>query len=372
MNVLHINCNYVSTTLHQNLIRKLNPHININQVIVPICKNTPLVIVPDQNVSVIKCFNRRDRFLFYYKQAKIFKVVKGIVSQRNFNIIHAHTLFTDGNIARELKKKYGIPYLVAIRNTDVNVFFKYMIFLRKLGIEIMEDSDALIFLSESYKKLVFQQYIPDQIREKLEKKTYIIPNGIDDFWVNNRYKKKRQLSKEIKIIYAGRIDQNKNVTTTIEALKFLKEKGYNVQFLIVGKIIKCTILDEINSTPFVKYITNQPKEVLINLYRESDIFVMPSFHETFGLVYAEALSQGLPVVYTEGEGFDRQFEEGYIGFHVNSHDPQSIALAIEKIAVDYEAISSRCVEAASKFDWNAICKDYLSLYRKIIKTNMKG
>ena len=38
------------------------------------------------------------------------------------------------------------------------------------------------------------------------------------------------------------------------------------------------------------------------IYRENDIYVMPSIIETFGLVYAEAMSQGLPVIYTRGQG----------------------------------------------------------------------
>jgi len=47
---------------------------------------------------------------------------------------------------------------------------------------------------------------------------------------------------------------------------------------------------------------------------------MPSITETFGLVYAEALSQGLPVLYTRGQGFDRQFEEGEVGYAVDCFD----------------------------------------------------
>lgn len=40
---------------------------------------------------------------------------------------------------------------------------------------------------------------------------------------------------------------------------------------------------------------------------------MPSHKETFGLVYAEAMSQGLPIIYTKNQGFDGQFPDGYVG-----------------------------------------------------------
>ena len=46
------------------------------------------------------------------------------------------------------------------------------------------------------------------------------------------------------------------------------------------------------------------KKTLKNLYRENDMFVMPSKNETFGLVYIEALLQGLPILYAKNEGIE--------------------------------------------------------------------
>ena len=75
-------------------------------------------------------------------------------------MIHAYTLFTDGNVARTLSKKYGVPYVVAIRDTDVNDFFRYRPYLIKLGSQIMKDASAVFFLSESYKRIVLEKYVP--------------------------------------------------------------------------------------------------------------------------------------------------------------------------------------------------------------------
>lgn len=49
----------------------------------------------------------------------------------------------------------------------------------------------------------------------------------------------------------------------------------------------------------------QERTALARLYRPASGFAMVSFRENFGLVYAEALSQGRPVVYSKGQGFDR-------------------------------------------------------------------
>ena len=63
------------------------------------------------------------------------------------DVIHPHTVFSGGYVARLLKKTYGIPYIVAVRNTDVNVFFKYMFHLRRIGVRVMQDASCVVFLS---------------------------------------------------------------------------------------------------------------------------------------------------------------------------------------------------------------------------------
>ena len=108
-----------------------------------------------------------------------------------------------------------------------------------------------------------------------------------------------------------------------------------------------------------------PKEKLIEEYKKADIFVMPSFTESFGLVYAEAMSQGLPVVYSEGQGFDNQFEEGAVGFHVSSNDPKSVADGIEKVINSFDVIREGITINARIFNWEDIAKRYVAIYHKI-------
>ena len=55
---------------------------------------------------------------------------------------------------------------------------------------------------------------------------------------------------------------------------------------------------------------------------------MLSIMETFGLVYAEAMSQGLPIIYTKGQGFDEQFDEGKVGYHADCFNIEEIVKRI--------------------------------------------
>ena len=92
---------------------------------------------------------------------------------------------------------------------------------------------------------------------------------------------------------------------------------------------------------------------------------MPSWQETFGLVYAEAMSQGLPVIYSKGQGFDGQFPEGQVGFSVNSASAKSVAEGIIGVIENYSQIAPNCIPSAARFDWHDICQQYLEIYDRV-------
>ena len=109
--------------------------------------------------------------------------------------------------------------------------------------------------------------------------------------------------------------------------------------------------------------------MLRELYRENDIFIMPSIKETFGLVYAEAMSQGLPVVYSRGQGFDGQFPEGLVGFSVKSLDAYEIAEKLEEIIGNYECLTAACKKNVEKFNWKNIVRVYEREYQNCLSGN---
>lgn len=368
MRILHINCNYIGTTLHQLMIEQLDALGYDNEVFVPTYDKNIAIIKPNDNVYVSECFNKWDRMVFDYKQQKIIKAIEEHYDVSSFDLIHAYTLYTDGNVARVLSGKYGIPYVVAVRNTDVNDFLKKMIHLRKRGLKTLLSAKEVFFLSEVYRVQMFERYIPKQYQEEIQEKTHIIPNGIDKFWFENTPEQDKVIDKShIKLVYAGRIDKNKNIPTTQKAMEILRNQGYKTTLTVIGKVQDEKEYQIIKDDPHTTYLPAMPKEKLIDVYRESDIFVMPSFTESFGLVYAESMSQGLPVIYSKGQGFDRQFDEGSVGYHVDSGSPKDVAEAIKCVIENYDQISSNCIPSSHCFTWEHICKNYSELYKKTAK-----
>ncbi|MHA7117643.1 glycosyltransferase family 4 protein [Aerococcus viridans] len=374
MNILHVNSNYTFTKLHAELIEKLErPEIN-NTIFMPHSGTSKAVIDANKHKNLYskKTFNNIERYFFYLKQKKIFKMLRETINLNNINLVHAHTLFTDGYVALKIFKKYNIPYVVTVRNTDINLFFKKRLLLRSTGIEILNNASAITFLSESYFNQTFNNYLSEKDKKRNINKSYIIPNGINKEWHNNNNLKKKKNEEIIKIVYVGRINKNKNILATIKASEILIEKGYKVEFRVIGANENDTIMNEINKRDFISYEQNKTLQELIEVYREEDIFVMPSFYESFGLVYAEAMSQGLPIIYTENQGFDNQFEDGLVGFRVNPVNSEMISEKILALWRNYDYFSENSLNNANKFDWEKIANKYSSIYLEIYNNRLEA
>lgn len=106
------------------------------------------------------------------------------------------------------------------------------------------------------------------------------------------------------------------------------------------------------------------KDKLQAIYEGNSVFAMASKHETFGLVYLEAMSQGLSILYTRGEGIDGLFSEK-IGESVDPLSTESIAKALQQLlsqANNYQLLSASQFQ---DFDWKFIAQKYIDYYHRL-------
>lgn len=94
MKVFHINCNYITTALHQIMIEHLDNNDVCSSVCVPVCDDDERksVVTPNENVDVVNCYRKIDRVLFYYKQRQILRAVEPIFLKDKYDLIHALSL----------------------------------------------------------------------------------------------------------------------------------------------------------------------------------------------------------------------------------------------------------------------------------------
>jgi glycosyltransferase involved in cell wall biosynthesis len=150
--------------------------------------------------------------------------------------------------------------------------------------------------------LVACGFVEKTIREFLPAKTIAIaPYGVDaEFWSPGGEGKelKRRRDEEtrgdkIRFIYAGQSSIRKGIPVLIEAWE--KAQLRDAELLLVGSWLLAA--DRLKKLPSgVRFVGPVGPERLRELYRESDVFVFPSFFEGFGLVILEAMACGLPVI----------------------------------------------------------------------------
>ncbi|MEE4001066.1 glycosyltransferase family 4 protein [Tenacibaculum sp. FZY0031] len=373
--ILHVINSYSSTKLYKNLVEQVDL-LGVPQVVYnPLRgknkpKNKPEFKIKKSKIIYSKILNKyTDRVFYRFKINKIVKDIEKKVDFSTVKLIHAHTWYSDGGVAYKLAMKYKIPYIIAVRNTDINLFQKYFIHERSFGREILLNSSKIILISASYKKKVLGETNLNKITSIIESKTLIIPNGIDDYWLKNIYPKKKELDYPIKIIYIGKFNNGKNVINLQKAILHLRDKGIMCSLHLVGGggSIEKEVLKMVHKEKDAFFYHGEifDREKLSKLMRSCDIFAMPSKNETFGLVYIEALSQGLPIIYTKNEGIDG-FYDNSIGEGVDNTTTFEIIKKLTKVIEGYGSYHFDQNLLPKKHDWKNIAKEYHKLYTYLI------
>lgn len=387
MTILHIANSYGGTSVYTNLYTAIDKKGDITQLVyVPlnarnherIGKKLINFINPMSKIHYATILKKYHRYFYTIKIRSIIKDIEKTFDVSKVDVIHAGTAFFDGAAAYLLAKKYKLPYIVTVRDTDVHSYYGKLFYMHPFFHRVLQNSNEVVFISPQYKESFLNTIVPSRVREKIEAKCTIRTNGVDQIFLDNLKKRQSIIGKEVRLIYTGAFIRRKALVETIEAVKLLRAKGLDVSLTAVGKGLPFRA----NETDYIAKVEEydkqydwlhlkdfKPLEGLIEEMKDADIFVMNSHTETFGLCYVEALTQGLPIIYSKGQGFDGQFEDDFIGASVNSRDISSIASGIERVIMNYERLQENInnTDLESMFSWNKIAGRYVKLYNSIAK-----
>lgn len=357
--ILYINGNYPNHSLHSELVFKLAELGNDITVFAPMRGKEREGLYPCNHPSVkviySDCLNYPDRVLFLSKTHKIAKIIEQQVDLSNVDCILAGTVYSDGAVAYLLHKKYNIPFTVAVRETDVTYQMRCRPYLNNYIKQLLSQATKVIFLSPAYKRY-FTKFGVDR------KKWIEIPNAVNDFWFRQEMRD-RTMHDPLSLIFVGEISKRKNVKTAILSVAELNRRSINTVFHIIGSGAEeknCRALAKglgIENNVFF-HGWQKGKEKIKAFYDQADIFIMLSHRETFGTVYIEALSQGLPVIYTKGQGIDGYFEEGSVGYGCDPTNASDAADKVIQIINSYPSMSKQCMMASREFCWDIVAKQY--------------
>ena len=380
MKVLYLTGDYLYSKVHNSLIKELLSKDESLEVFVfsPVrvgnahgledsYYNNPRLKVATPKVDIPIALYRID---FWAKQRSKVRLIEKNVPIKEIDVIYAGTLFSEGGTALRLHKKYNIPYFVSIRGTDVMTYSKRMPHLWILANRILKNSSSILCITPSIKNRMMSYWQYRCSKYNIEA-SQIVNNGIDDFWLENLNVFPKKLGDAIRVIYIGRFDINKNVLRLVEAVKSLKSK-YNISLTLIGgkggehdEVVRQVELHK----RFMEYLGPiYNKEELMTIIRRCDIFAMVSHSETFGLVYAECLTQGLPIIYTLGTGFSDFYPQGYVGQGVKSDSIQDIKDGLESVILNYLEIRNNISSLDfEKYSWTVIATEYMNNIRSALK-----
>lgn len=367
LRILHICNGFCTSKVHSNLCRSLDSMVEKQtvytyiDVVDKVGKNS--FEGNHTNIIYDVILNRFVRMIYPMRIKWTYYHLKKQISPADFNCIFATTLFSDGGVANLIYKKYGVPYIVAVRATDLTTYLKTRL-LWKYGREILLNAKRIVLINKAYgdrlQTHVFSRGIWNHIKDKI----VIRPNGIDSFWIDNLRTKVPQ--NKHSICYVGTFLARKKVPQLIRAIELLLPDFPDLKLDIVGTRgdteQEVKLLSKEKS--FISfYGPINDKQRLLEIYQKNGIFAMPSVSETFGLVYIEALSQNLRLLYTKGTGIDGMLDN--VGVAVENPNETSIRDGLLELLLSYDKIDGNSHIDMSSFYWDNIAKEYIEMFKYI-------
>ena len=153
----------------------------------------------------------------------------------------------------------------------------------------------------------------------------VIPLGVD----TNMFKPSNIKPKSFELLYVGRVTRLKQIEKAIEALDYIKNsKGLDCHLTILGPKSDALYYQELQELVLVKHLDNCvtfkdaiDQQDLIPYYQKAHLLLLPSKHESFGMVMVEAMACGTPVAALKGSGGgDEIIADGFNGVLSNADD----------------------------------------------------
>ncbi len=218
-----------------------------------------------------------------------------------------HSFFNAPDVTIINMSGHGSPYCFKLSKMLVKQGKPYITIIG--GIHISENSQTLAYYQNAHHIIVHTEI---QKRQLLQKESFrnlnimVMPLGID----TSLFTPKKKETERIDLLFVGRISRLKQIELCIETLVYLKnnqKKG--VRLTIVGPVSDETYFSELkdrakqlNVTEQINFVGSIEQKQLVPFYQKATLLLLPSAHESFGMVIVEAMSCSTPVAALKGSG----------------------------------------------------------------------
>lgn len=311
--------------------------------------------------------------LFHYQPYELALSSKMVSVIKNYNIdvLHVHYAIPHayaGYMAKQMLKKEGIeiPMITTLHGTDITLVGNHPNYKQAVTFSINE-SDVVTSVSESLKQDTLRLF-------EIDKEIVVIPNfiNIEKEASITPCKRAVMASKEERIIaHISNFRKVKRIPDVIDIF-------YQVQLKIPSKLImvgdgpekeaaehKCKLLGIKNKVLFLGNTSDIDRLLCL-----TDLFLLPSESESFGLSALEAMAAGVPVISSNAGGLHEVNENGFSGFLSPIGDVADMSKNAIYILEDdnrLQQFKKQAKISAKRFDERKIIPIYEELYAKTVE-----
>lgn len=313
--------------------------------------------------------------LFHYQPYELALSSKlvDMVKLHRIELLHVHYAIPHayaGYMAKKMLKEQGIriPMVTTLHGTDITLVGNHPFYKPAVSFSI-NHSDVVTSVSQDLKDETYRLF-------DIKRDITVIPNFIEidknKTDINSQCRRSMMATETEKII--THISNFRKVKRIPDVVKIFNEiqKVMPAKLMMVGdgpeKEPAEKLCRELGIADKVIFFGNSSEINQILCY--SDLFLLPSETESFGLAALEAMANGVPVISTNSGGLPEVNEEGVSGYLGNVGDVQHMAQKAISILSDDKVLfefKSNAIKVAEKFDIQNILPLYENLYRKALK-----
>ncbi len=295
-----------------------------------------------------------------------------VTKHEGLDILHVHYAIPHASaafMAREILKSQGIniPFVTTLHGTDITLVGKDSSFEPVITF-CLNESDAVTAVSESLKSDTYKHF-------KTTREIEVIPNFIPV------RKKRNDVKKEVRRNYA--MDDEPILCHVSNFRKVKRVEDVLRVFSIVNQQVKSKVLlvgdgpERYRLEKLCRELGLCDRVIFLGKVRDtqhvleiSDLFVLPSETESFGLAALEAMAMGVPVISSNTGGIPEVNIHGETGFTSEVGDVEDMAknaLHILKDDETLEVFRQKALDRSQSFDVETIVQRYENVYNRLLK-----
>ncbi|RBQ04596.1 N-acetyl-alpha-D-glucosaminyl L-malate synthase BshA [Pedobacter miscanthi] len=311
-----------------------------------------------------------------YESALASKLVD-VVRFEQLDVLHVHYAIPHASaafMAKQILSSYGIhiPVVTTLHGTDITLVGKDPTYKPVVTFSINQ-SDGVTTVSEDLKEDTYRHF-------EITKEIKVIPNFIDfsrfSLQAKDHFKKAIAPNNERILIHTSNFRKVKRTEDVIRIFEKV-QAVIPSKLLMVGdgpeRVYNEQLCRSLNICENVRFLGKQ--DAVEEILSVSDLFLMPSESESFGLAALEAMACKVPVITTNAGGLPELNVDGFCGYMSNVGDVEAMAAHAIEILKDDETLNrfkENAFTRAQDFDLKKILPGYINYYKEVIENSLQA